>query len=129
MWPNPQETADLITLTEEILDGKLHFLCSVGVSNNCGVWSNEVGKNRKTDEEHYDDCIKEGFQLIRKKFHKDGEGGRKAEEMGCCSINIWDGSELKTADILKTIFQHSYYLVIQIHQFLRCVMFYFKCVS
>ena len=29
MWPNPQETADLITVTEEILNGKLRFLCSV----------------------------------------------------------------------------------------------------
>ena len=29
MWPNPQETADLVTFTEEILKGKLHFLCSV----------------------------------------------------------------------------------------------------
>ena len=28
MWPNPQETADLVTFTEEIVDGKLHFLCS-----------------------------------------------------------------------------------------------------
>ena len=26
--PDPQETADLITFTEEILNGKLHFLCS-----------------------------------------------------------------------------------------------------
>ena len=25
---NPQETADLVTFTEEILNGKLHFLCS-----------------------------------------------------------------------------------------------------
>ena len=29
MWPNPQETAYLVTFTEEILNGKLHFLCSV----------------------------------------------------------------------------------------------------
>ena len=29
MWPNPQETADLFTFTEEILNGKLYFLCSV----------------------------------------------------------------------------------------------------
>ena len=29
MWPNPQETEDLVTFTEEILNGKLHFLCSV----------------------------------------------------------------------------------------------------
>ena len=28
MWPNPQESADLATFTEEILIGKLHFLCS-----------------------------------------------------------------------------------------------------
>ena len=27
MWPNPQETADLVTFTEEILSGKFHFLC------------------------------------------------------------------------------------------------------
>ena len=25
MCPNPQETADLVTFTEEILNGKLHF--------------------------------------------------------------------------------------------------------
>ena len=28
MWPNQQETADLVTFTEEILNGKLNFLCS-----------------------------------------------------------------------------------------------------
>ena len=30
MWPNPQETADLATFTEEIRNGKLHF-CAVYV--------------------------------------------------------------------------------------------------
>ena len=29
MGPNPQETADLVSFTEEILNGKLQFLCSV----------------------------------------------------------------------------------------------------
>ena len=29
MWPNPQETPDLVTFNEEILNRKLHFLCSV----------------------------------------------------------------------------------------------------
>ena len=29
MWPNPLETVDLVTFTEEILNGKLHFLGSV----------------------------------------------------------------------------------------------------
>ena len=28
MWPNPQETVDLVTFTEELLNEKLHFLCS-----------------------------------------------------------------------------------------------------
>ena len=28
MSPYPQSPADLITVTEEILNGKLHFLCS-----------------------------------------------------------------------------------------------------
>ena len=29
MWPNPQFPADLVTFTEEILNVKLNFLCSV----------------------------------------------------------------------------------------------------
>ena len=29
MWPNPLEIADLVTCTEEIFNGRLHFLCSV----------------------------------------------------------------------------------------------------
>ena len=28
MWPNPEFPADLVTFTEEILRGKLRFLCS-----------------------------------------------------------------------------------------------------
>ena len=31
MWPNPQFPEDLVTFTEEILNGKLHFLCSDGL--------------------------------------------------------------------------------------------------
>ena len=33
MWTNLQETADLVTFTEEILDRKLHFLCCVAFIN------------------------------------------------------------------------------------------------
>ena len=29
------------------------------------MWSNGVGQNRETDEEHDEDCIEEGFQLAR----------------------------------------------------------------
>ena len=28
MWPNPQFPADLVTFTEEIINGKFRFLCS-----------------------------------------------------------------------------------------------------
>ena len=29
MWPNPQEPGNLVIFTEEVLNGKLYFLCSV----------------------------------------------------------------------------------------------------
>ena len=32
MRPNPQFLADLVTFTEEIFNGKLHFLCSVNIN-------------------------------------------------------------------------------------------------
>ena len=28
MWPNPHDTTDLVTFTEEILNGKIHFFGS-----------------------------------------------------------------------------------------------------
>ena len=33
MWSNPQISADLVTFTEEIFNGKLHFLCSVSLKS------------------------------------------------------------------------------------------------
>ena len=42
MWPNPQETADLVTFTEENLNGKLHF-CAVYFA--CAVSSILQAKN------------------------------------------------------------------------------------
>ena len=33
MGPNPQETADLVTFNEEILNGKHHFFCAVFYTN------------------------------------------------------------------------------------------------
>ena len=40
MWPNPQLPADLVTFTEEILNGKLNFMCS-----ECGLISKEHQNN------------------------------------------------------------------------------------
>ena len=39
MWPNPQYPADLVTFTEEILNGKLHFSCS-----ECPIKRIQLGK-------------------------------------------------------------------------------------
>ena len=41
MWPNPQMVtsfADLVTITEEILNGKLHFFCTVTENPYSGVF-------------------------------------------------------------------------------------------
>ena len=63
-----------------------HLAC---LSNTCDdVWLNGVGQNRKTDEKHDKDCVKEVFQLAMVKFDRDGEGGREALSVGKYSINI-----------------------------------------
>ena len=36
MWTNPQETADLVTFTKEILNGQLYFLYSVQIEKLSG---------------------------------------------------------------------------------------------
>ena len=41
MWPNPQETANLVTFTEKILNGKFHFLRSE-------IWSDWIQSHFKT---------------------------------------------------------------------------------
>ena len=46
MWLNPQETADLVTFTEEILNGKLHFLCN---GNGKGISRNFICDLRMTN--------------------------------------------------------------------------------
>ena len=49
------------------------------ISNTYGsMWSNGVGRNRKTNEEHDSCCVEEGFQLAREKFDGHGEGGSEA---------------------------------------------------
>ena len=47
MWPNPQFPADLVTFTEEILNGKLHFLCS---ENSKGLQDATLKGHRYTPE-------------------------------------------------------------------------------
>ena len=43
MWPNPQETADLVTFTEEIYNGKL-IICAVSSSFHKVYWPENARK-------------------------------------------------------------------------------------
>ena len=65
------------------------------LNNSGGLWSNGVGEKRETYKEHDEDCVGEGFSWV--KLDRNGEKGREALDMGKCSINIWDGSELTLA--------------------------------
>ena len=54
-------------------------------------------EKQETDEEYDEDCVKEGFQLARVKFDRDGERGREALGMRNCSINLLNELELELA--------------------------------
>ena len=56
MWPNLQKSADLVIFTEEILNGKLHFLCS-----------NEA----LTDQKYLTPLNFEGSAFLTKKLERD----------------------------------------------------------
>ena len=51
MWPNPQGTADLVTFTGEILNRKLHFLCSAFTNSQSGFL-------------HGDPCISQLLSIV-----------------------------------------------------------------
>ena len=59
------------------------------LSNNYdSVWLNGVGQNKKTEGEHDEGCIEEGFQLAKIKYDRDSEEGREALGVGNCTVNI-----------------------------------------
>ena len=47
MWPNPQFPVDLVTFTEEILNGKLNFLYSVLKYDSFPFWWKNKQASRK----------------------------------------------------------------------------------
>ena len=50
MCSNPQETADLVTFTEEILNGKFHFLCNGWerrIQVNTAEWRKDVNRRNE----------------------------------------------------------------------------------
>ena len=52
------------------------------------MWSNGVGQNKETDEEHDEDCIEVGFQLARIKYDRDSEGSSEALGVGHLVIQV-----------------------------------------
>ena len=102
-------------------------------NNTCGgVWLDGVGQNRKTDEEHDEDCVEDVFQMARVKFGRHDEAGRKALDMGNYSHNIWDGSELelawsnKSSSYFENYFPIFSLLIFEIQWFLKCMIFYIE---
>ena len=57
MWPNPQLPADLVTFTEEVLYGKLHFYAMIILVNFQGLHEN--GK--------WISCVSNGVYTLSKK--------------------------------------------------------------
>ena len=55
MWPNSQFPVEFVTFTKEILDGKLHFLCSVTQIYYQGYWPEKFRKfvNTPVKEEEF----------------------------------------------------------------------------
>ena len=49
MWLNPQETAELFTFTEEILNGKLHVLSNDTQQNNYVVKVNNTNTRKRCE--------------------------------------------------------------------------------
>ena len=45
MWPNPQFPGDLVTFTEEILNGKLHFFVQCDTTLKYNIWKSLIEKN------------------------------------------------------------------------------------
>ena len=43
MWPSSQFPADLVKFTEEVLNGKLQFLCSAKFTLNKNIYSVNLG--------------------------------------------------------------------------------------
>ena len=69
MWPDRQETADLVTFTEEILNEKLHFLCIVH-RNNTQTLATEVYRmnNNLSQSILSDTFTKQSYSKVKVRF-------------------------------------------------------------
>ena len=56
MWSNPQFPADLVLFIEEILNGKLHFLCSVQYVKHQTLSDITAQKNKFSIKDFFNKC-------------------------------------------------------------------------
>ena len=69
MWPNQQETADLVTFTEEILKGKLYCLCSANLWWTLNIFGKLFRDVLKIPSNIYDGVFcKNSWQLLAVKY-------------------------------------------------------------
>ena len=106
MWPDPLETADLVTFTEEILNGKLHFLCSVR-----SVWQTIYFSKHKFDNTWiWNRCILfywVFFSLLSLTLSCRGPLSYRNQSIATssliCSANQWTGFYMTTVSVMKEL--------------------------
>ena len=67
MWPNPQFSRDLVTFAEEILNGKLHFLCSDCINNKFSL-ENFSSKCEQIHRKFLQKILSGGWLYCNKKY-------------------------------------------------------------
>ena len=77
MSPNPQFPVDLVTFTEEILNGKLHFLCSTSYADDTNPYS--CAQDISSVISELQRIVKKVFDWCRNNHMKVNPG-----KMSCC---------------------------------------------
>ena len=76
MWPNTSKTADFAIFTEEILNGKLHFLCSASQYQKSNrkifLWNYNQRFNMKMFPQILQSLIVTKYKNIYRKFYYEG---------------------------------------------------------
>ena len=63
MWKNPQETADLITFINEILNGKLHFFTVITIEYFCGDLYSKYKEKLRIMIKYFRVCVTNSYSI------------------------------------------------------------------
>ena len=96
MWPNPQKTANLVTFTEENLNGKLHFLYSVNTNKSVAICIHLVKKSLRENSPYLEFFLVYIFWYLNRSgkfaelssvFSRSADNtDQKIYEFGCVSL-------------------------------------------